>query len=559
MHPEPPAVRPGTLIPSGIEAIGSVPWGTHFCQFYSTQHDLVEVLVPYFQAGLAGNEFCMWITSTPLQSNEAIHALRKAMPGLDEYIASGQIEVLDYRDWYVRQGRFDADEVLQGWSDKLEAALRHGFAGLRLSGNTFWLEQNHWDDFTDYEEKVNTIIGGKNMMALCTYSLQKCGVKEILDVVTNHQFALIKTHGTWEIIESAGHQKMEQALRESEERYRTLFTQMTESFGLHEIITDETGQPVDYRFIDVNPAFENATGLKREVIIGHTVKEILPGTETYWIKTYGEVALSGKPAHISNYSKALGKYYDVYAYCPAKRQFATVFMDVTEEKMLEEQAREAEAHVALQHRLMEQREQERLQIARELHDGPIQDLTYILYSLQTLNGEAGAVQTGAIDTLSESLSGQIAILRGFSQELRPPILATFGLEKALQAYIETFQQNHPDLVIDFKAAGSGDQIPEAAQLAIYRIFQETLTNIHKHSQAANVVVRFTIEGGNYRLEVHDDGAGFAPPEDWLGLTSEGHLGLVGMRERAESVGGTLRIHSSPGQGTRIVVTMPASL
>lgn len=205
---------------SGIEVIGSVPWGTHFCQFYGTSQDLIESLVPYFKAGLEANEYCMWITSQPLQVDEAEAVLRTAVPDLDKYISRGQIEILDYTKWYTPTGIFDADLVLQGWLDKLKSARQKGFAGLRLTGNTFWLEKADWYDFTRYEEKINQVIGGQPMIALCTYAIEKCGFHEILDVITNHEFALIKNYGNWEIITSAGHMEMEEALRESEERLR---------------------------------------------------------------------------------------------------------------------------------------------------------------------------------------------------------------------------------------------------------------------------------------------------------------------------------------------------
>ena len=110
---------------------------------------------------------------------------------------------------------------MQGWGDKLGGARQRGFEGLRLTGNTFWLEQATWDDFTRYEEAVNNVIGQYRMLAICTYCLQKCGALEILDVVANHQFALIKRSGRWEIIESAQHIKTAQALQESERRYAT--------------------------------------------------------------------------------------------------------------------------------------------------------------------------------------------------------------------------------------------------------------------------------------------------------------------------------------------------
>ncbi len=205
---------------SGIDVVGSVPWGTHFCHFYETCQDLIETLVPYFRAGLTANEFCMWITSAPLQVDQATEALRAAVPDLDRYIDKGQIEILDYSQWYTRSGEFSADEVLQGWVDKLSAALERGYEGLRLSGNTFWHEAANWEDFARYEEAVNNVIGKHRMLAICNYCLQKCSALEILDVVANHQFALIKRSGRWAIIESAQHLKTERALRESEENYR---------------------------------------------------------------------------------------------------------------------------------------------------------------------------------------------------------------------------------------------------------------------------------------------------------------------------------------------------
>ena len=103
---------------TGIDVIGDVPWGTHFCQFYQTKQDLIDILVPYFREGLLQNEFCMWITSEPLNEEEAKAALRQAVPDLDDYLRRGQIEILDYGKWYTATAKFEADRVLQGWIDK---------------------------------------------------------------------------------------------------------------------------------------------------------------------------------------------------------------------------------------------------------------------------------------------------------------------------------------------------------------------------------------------------------------------------------------------------------
>lgn len=128
----------------------------------------------------------------------------------------------------------------------------------------------------------------------------------------------------------------ETALRQSETRYRELFASMTEAFALHEIILDEKGNPIDYRFLEANPAFEAMTGLKPSEIIGKTVSQVLPGTESYWVETYGKVALTGVPLTFTNRSEPLGKWYEVFSYAPRHGFFATVFTDVSLRKKAEE-------------------------------------------------------------------------------------------------------------------------------------------------------------------------------------------------------------------------------
>jgi two-component system cell cycle sensor histidine kinase/response regulator CckA len=126
------------------------------------------------------------------------------------------------------------------------------------------------------------------------------------------------------------------ALQESERRYRQLFDSMIDGFALHEIICNEDGKPSDYRFLEVNPAFERLTGLKAADLINRTVLEVMPGTEAHWIESYGSVALTGKSVHFENYSSELGKYYEVTAYRPAEGQFAVIFVDITDRKLTEQ-------------------------------------------------------------------------------------------------------------------------------------------------------------------------------------------------------------------------------
>ena len=132
------------------------------------------------------------------------------------------------------------------------------------------------------------------------------------------------------------------ALTESEHRYRMMFQSMTNSFALHEIILDAGGKPCDYRFLDVNPAFEALTGLKKSELINRTVLEVLPGTESSWIERYGQVARTGGTLHFEDYSAVLKRHFDVTAYSPAAGQFAVIVMDISERKDADEALRASE-------------------------------------------------------------------------------------------------------------------------------------------------------------------------------------------------------------------------
>ena len=152
-------------------------------------------------------------------------------------------------------------------------------------------------------------------------------------------------------LESASREQQESSerlLRETEERrraeqqYQILFSKMLNAFALHEIIVDDGDHPVDYRYLAVNPAFEQLTGFRADDVVGHTVREILPNMEAHWIQTFGRVAQTGEPIHMDNYAVALDRHLEVSAFRTGPNQFACILTDVTERKRAEAALRESE-------------------------------------------------------------------------------------------------------------------------------------------------------------------------------------------------------------------------
>src|SRR6202166_2619771 len=192
---------------TGIDVVGDMSWGTHFCLFYDTKADLLETLVSYCKAGLESQEFCLWVVAPPVTVEDARQALKGAVPDFDRYIADSSIEIVSARDWYLHDGSFDLKRVIAGWNQKLMRASAKGYAGVRVTGDTAWLEKQYWKDFCEYEDALNEAIANQRLAALCTYPLAAYGAAEILDVVRTHQFAVTNRRGNWDVSETVGHKQ----------------------------------------------------------------------------------------------------------------------------------------------------------------------------------------------------------------------------------------------------------------------------------------------------------------------------------------------------------------
>jgi PAS domain S-box-containing protein len=209
---------------------------------------------------------------------------------------------------------------------------------------------------------------------------------------------------------------------------------------------------------------------------------------------------------------------------------------------------------SLSRRLVEAQENERRHIARELHDEAGQALVSLRYGLRLLEREidAGGNVTGRVAELVQRTDAVIDGLHRLAADLRPASLDHLGLEAALRQYSRSAGA-HVGLAVRFKARGlAGERLPAAMETDLYRVVQEAMTNVVRHARATRVDVLAQRRGEQVMVMVEDDGVGFEPGQVRRG----DHFGLLGMRERAEALGGTLTLESAPGAGTTVVVEVP---
>ena len=188
------------LTDCGLRGITQIPFGVHMCNFYRTKQDLAAALVPFFLAGLRGNERCIWITAEPLLAVDAIAELDAA--GLDARAAveRGALVVRDFADWYADAGALRGSQVVDLWLGEEARALADGYSGLRITGNVTFLRAEEWPLFMEYEELVNKSFHGRRIVTLCTYWLDQCGSAEMLEVLQRHNGALDRPDEGWQIL-----------------------------------------------------------------------------------------------------------------------------------------------------------------------------------------------------------------------------------------------------------------------------------------------------------------------------------------------------------------------
>jgi len=348
----------------------------------------------------------------------------------------------------------------------------------------------------------------------------------------------------------AERRRAENALRESERRYSTLVK------TAHDVIFSLA---LDGRITAVNPAFEKITGWRCADWLGKPFAQLIHPDEVAVSVTRFYTILRGKPPEVWQYRvrKADGQY-AVGEFTLAREvrggKPVGVFgigRDITERKRAEEALKN------LSSKILTAQEEERRRISRELHDEVGQSLTAISVTLAALKNNGASTSPSALEKITGTqrlLEGTMDAVHRFARELRPAMLDELGLLPALRSHVNNFSER-AGLRVRLRADPAAERLNNDQKTAVFRIVQESLTNVAKHARATQARVSLHSEGGGICVEIADNGKSFrADPE--AAARQKQRLGLLGMQERVRLVNGQFSIKPRPGRGTTVRVIVP---
>ena len=574
---------------SGLEVIGRVPWGAHFCTFYETTQDLLDVVVPFFKAGLENKEFCLWIISDSdlLTMQEGKSALRNAFPDFDRDLSEGRIELLRHDQWFLEKGLFNIQRVAQRFDEKEKAALAAGYAGMRVNGSPAWLYEKNGKEIVEFEEEVDKLYPHLRVIASCTYPITESGATELLDIARAHQFVLTRRQGTWELFETPEvyQAKSELAKLNAELEERVLERTRELAAANEELRESDRLMRLVLKTLPVGVVVTDKAGTI--VLVNDASKRIWGGsvasgperwtqTKAYWHDSGERIAPENWPSvrALSKGETSLNQLVDVETYDGQRKIMnnsvapihnaqgviigaVIVNEDVTDRVRAQDALQDANQKLRrLSKRLFKVQEDEKRHLARELHDHMAQSLTAAKINLQT------AQQAQDSSEIEPKLQDSITILdqlfeqvRKLSLDLRSPLLDDLGLVAALRSYLDQ-QAQRAGLRADFFADPALDTLSPEVQTACFRVAQEAVTNIVRHSKAENIWLELRQQNNELHLVVRDDGSGFDPAATLAAAEQGKSLGLLGMRERVELFGGRLDLHCRPGEGTELHAFFP---
>jgi PAS domain S-box-containing protein len=344
-----------------------------------------------------------------------------------------------------------------------------------------------------------------------------------------------------------------QKLRASEGRYRELFESALDAIWIHDLEGNITA---------ANRATEKLTGYSVEELIKMNVRSFLSDES---LKLAGQIRhklLANEPVeqpyeqHITRKDRSEAFIQLATSLVLNKAEpvaFQHIARDVTEQKRMQENLR------FYLRQATRAQEEERKRISRELHDETIQALVAHARQLDDItSGGKGLSEENRLhlEELYQQINHIMEGVRRLGKDLRPPSLDHLGLLPALE-WLASDVAAYSGIEIKVNIVGKRRRLPEEVEIVLFRVTQEALRNVWRHSGATNAEIRVKLDKSKIRITISDNGKGFKPPDKIGDLAKDGKLGLAGMQERTELIGGNLTVRSQPNKGTSVIVELPA--
>lgn len=409
-----------------------------------------------------------------------------------------------------------------------------------------------------------------------TGELEDCYLNFVYQPIKNNQGNIegIFVHAV-EVTEQV---KSRRKIEESEEKYRSLFETMDQGFCILEMIFDESGQPLDYRFLEINPLFEEQTGLKDAT--GKTARELVPNLEQHWFEIYGKVAITGESIRFIDGSEAMGRWFDVYAFRMGgsdSRKVALLFTNITERKRAEEE-----------HTRLFEAEQKARQEAERANHTKLLFLAMISHELRTplasIKGFASTLLAQDVEWDADSQREFIQIIESESDKLQALIEelldlsrlqnGTFSVTQAPISVHEVLREAEPQLVALAERHHLQLDIPPVLPLLyadagrIMQVLTNLVNNASKYSPpGTTITVVVKSHDKTVEFQVGDEGVGIPPEQQDAVFEAfyqlEGGkkgvgLGLAICKGIVEAHGGSIRVVDKPTPGTTIAFTIPTA-
>ena len=357
--------------------------------------------------------------------------------------------------------------------------------------------------------------------------------------------------------------RAEDALRESEQRYREVFENTSDGIFLMDVAREGR-----FKVVRCNPAQEKALGLKPGQATGRLVNEFLPkSVATAMSANFQRCVEAGVPmAYEEALDLPVGRRYFDTALIPVRDAAGRIYRlvgiahNITERKQAAGRLQQTMEQLrALSTRLENLREEERTRISREIHDHLGQLLTALKLEIHSMRSRVAAVGeteirgqlTHKIGTATELLNELIRSVQKIASELRPGVLDRLGLEAAIESEAQAFE-GRTGIKCECSLPTETMDLPAEFATGVFRIVQEILTNVARHSQATEVMICLSYRAGNLVLEAEDNGVGIKESD----LANDKSLGLLGMRERATLLGGTIQFRGMQREGTLVTLQLP---